>query len=69
MTAIRRKRVGPLNDLGHVVAEMARVYREARVGDLDTGEATKLVTMLREVRCALEVRDVEQRLKQLEEKM
>ena len=54
-------RIGRLNTVGGVVTELGRVYREARRGDLDIGEATRLTYILREIRCALEAGDIEGR--------
>ena len=42
------------------------MYREARRGDLDIGEATRLTYILREIRCALEAGDIERRIEALE---
>jgi hypothetical protein len=61
-----KKRIGPLKDMGGVIREIAKIYREARRSELETGEATKLVMVLRELRCCFEIRDIEQRLKALE---
>ncbi|BDI07138.1 hypothetical protein [Sphaerotilus microaerophilus] len=46
--------------------EMARVYREARSGTLDTQEASRLVYILGELRKAYETQVIDQRLKALE---
>ena len=59
-------RIGRLNTVGGVVTELGRVYREARRGDLDIGEATRLTYILREIRCALEAGDIERRIEALE---
>ena len=61
-------RIGPLNTVGGVVTELGRVYRQARRGELDVGDATRLATVLREIRCALEVSDFENRLTAVEER-
>ena len=60
-------RIGPLNTVGGVVTELGRVYRQARRGELDVGDATRFASILREIRCALEAGDVERRLDALEE--
>ena len=60
------KRIAPMTDLGDVVTELKRVYRETRRGELDSSEATRLVMILRELRVCFETRDVEARLKSLE---
>ena len=59
-------RIGPLNTVGGVVTELGRVYRKARRGDMEMGEAKSLTYVLRELRCALEAGDVERRLDELE---
>ena len=59
-------RIGRLNSVGGVVTELGRVYRKARRGDLDIADATRLASILRELRCALEAGDVERRLDELE---
>ena len=59
-------RIGPLNTAGSVVTELGRVYREARRGNLELGDATRLACILREIRCALEAADIERRIEVLE---
>ena len=59
-------RLSALDTVGGVVTELGRVYREARRGDLDIGEATRLTYILREIRCALEAGDIERRIEALE---
>ena len=66
MTTQPRKRISPLTGLGDVVLELKKIYSETRRGKLDSNEATKLVAILRELRCCFEARDVEARLKALE---
>ncbi len=50
----RNVRVGRLHEISAVVDEMRRVYREARRGDLDTRDASRLVCGLVEIRRGLE---------------
>ncbi len=45
---------------------MAKVYREARRDELDDRKAARLVGMLAEIRRALELGEVEERIKALE---
>jgi len=59
-------RIGRLDTIGGVVTELGRVYREARRGELDVGDATRLAYILREIRCALELSEFEKRLEALE---
>ena len=61
-----KKRIGPVNDLAGVTRELGRIYRECRRNELPLADGTRLATILRELRCAFESRDVEQRLKELE---
>ena len=62
----RKVRVGKLDTVGGVVAEMGKLYREARRGDLDTLDATRLCSVLAEMRRALEFGELERRVLELE---
>ena len=62
----RRVRIGHLNTVGGVVAELGKVYRHARRGEVDMAEAKALTYVLRELRGALEAGDIERRLEELE---
>ena len=68
MSAQKKPRIGRLDSVGGVVTELGRIYRQARRGELDVGDATRLAMVLREIRCALEVSDFEARLLTLEQK-
>jgi len=57
-----------LNTVGGVVVELGRIYKEARRGEMDVGNATRLATILREIRSALEASDIERRIEKLEVK-
>ncbi len=59
-------RIGRLDSVGGVVTELGRIYRQARRGELDVGDATRLAYILREIRCASEASDIEKRLEALE---
>jgi len=59
-------RIGPLNTVGGVVTELARIYRLARRSELNMADAKALTYVLREIRCALEASDIERRLEALE---
>ncbi len=59
-------RIAPLTTIGGVLTELGKVYRAARRGQLDTGDATRLAFILREIRIALESSDIEKRLEALE---
>ena len=62
MSAQKKPRIGRLDSVGGVVTELGRIYRQARKGELDVGDGTRLAMILREIRCALEVSDFEARL-------
>ena len=62
----RRRAV--LNTLGGVRREMARIYREAEAGTRETSEASRLVYILGQIGKALELAEIEARLKALEVK-
>ena len=68
MSVKAKIRIGPLNTVGGVVVELGRIYREARRGEMDVGDATRLATILREIRSALEASDIERRIEKLEVK-
>ena len=53
-------RVGHLDTLGGVLAEMRAVYREARLGKTPLDEATKLTYILKEMRATIEVLAMEE---------
>lgn len=59
-------RIGKMADIGGVITEMGRVYRQMRRGDLDTLDGKRLVDVLTAIRQAMEVQDVEARLRALE---
>ena len=48
--------------------EMARVYRDARTGQAETADASRLVYMLTSIAKMIEVGQLEERLNALEEK-
>lgn len=57
-----------LNELEDVRREMARVYREARGGTIDTSEAGRLAYILTGIGKLIEATDIERRLVQMERK-
>ena len=59
-------RIGPLGTVGDLVEEMARVYRQARRDEIEIENASKLIYMLGQMRSALEVAALEQRIAALE---
>jgi hypothetical protein len=56
----------PLRNATDIRRELARLYREARGGRLDKGEANKLAWLLGELRKAVELEEFEARLAALE---
>ena len=66
MSVKAKIRIGPLDNVGGIVSELGKVYRQARRGQLDTQDATRLAFILREIRIALESSDIEKRLEVLE---
>ena len=66
MSVKAKIRIGRLDTVGGVVTELGRIYRQARRGELDVGDATRLAMILREIRCALEASDIERRIADLE---
>ncbi len=66
MSAKAEIRIGQLASIGGVVSELAKIYRAARRGQLDTQDATRLAFILREIRIALESTDIERRIETLE---
>lgn len=59
-------RVGRLDSVWRVRRELARVYKAARRGELDTGDATRLTYCLVSLVKMIEVQDIEKRLRALE---
>ena len=66
MSEHKKPPIGPLDTVGGVVREMARVYRQARRDEIEVETASKLVYMLSQMRSALEVVMLEARVAALE---
>jgi hypothetical protein len=62
-------RVGPLDKLSGVLREMGSVYRLMRRGDIQPGDGTKLVYVLREIRETVGAVALEGRISALEERL
>jgi hypothetical protein len=62
----RRCKVGKLTTVGQVAAELGRLYRLTRWGQVETQDASRLVTILSAMRQCLEASDIERRLAELE---
>jgi hypothetical protein len=56
-----------LSNPEHIRQEMARVYREARGGKIESQDATRLIYMLAQIAKAYELGVIEQRLHALEQ--
>ena len=61
-------RIGRLNCLAGVRAELARIYRAARYGDIEWQTATKAAHILQILARLIEGKDIEDRLDILEER-
>ena len=57
-----------LTKLEHVRCELARVYRHTRSGKLETQEATRLTYILNTLAKIIEASELEERVRQLEER-
>jgi predicted ATPase with chaperone activity len=56
-----------LDSVGAVAQELARVYRQARTGEIEGNETRTLIAALRELRACLEASDLEHRIEALEQ--
>lgn len=67
-----RSKVGRLDTLSQVRAELGRLYRQAWAKKIDVGEATRFAYILSQVRTAIEAEvteRLEQRLMSVEERL
>lgn len=62
-----KRRVGQVGTLGGVVSELGRVYRMMARSELDSLEGVRQAQVLGILRQALEIRDVESRIRALED--
>ena len=62
----RAQRVGRLDTVGSIVSEMGRLYRQARRGEINSADASRLASILALMRQGLEASDLEKRLAALE---
>jgi hypothetical protein len=62
----RRIRIGRLTTVGQVAAELGRLYRQARRGDVAVADASRLATILASMRQCLEASELERRIEQME---
>ena len=59
MERTRRIRIGRLTTVGQVAAELGRLYRQARRGDVAVADASRLATILAAMRTCLEASELE----------
>ena len=62
----RAQRVGRLHTVGHIVSEMGKLYRQARKGEINSADASRLASILALMRQGLEASELERRLAALE---
>jgi hypothetical protein len=60
------KRSNKPETVGQVAAELGRLYRQARRGDVAVADASRLATILAAMRQCLEVSEVESRIAAME---
>ena len=61
-----RIRIGRLTTVGQVAAELGRLYRQARRGDVPVTDASRLATILAAMRQCLEASELERRIAAME---
>ena len=66
MERMRRIRIGRLTTVGQVAAELGRLYRQARRGDVAVADASRLATILAAMRTCLEASELERRIAEME---
>ena len=62
----RRIRIGRLTTVGQVAAELGRLYRHARWGEIPVADASRLATVLAAMRQCLESSELESRIAEME---
>jgi hypothetical protein len=66
MERTRRIRIGRLTTVGQFAAELGRLYRQARRGDVAVADASRLATILAAMRQCLEASELERRIGEME---
>lgn len=66
MAEKRKVRIGRLLTIGQVAAELGRLYRQARRGDVAVADASRLATILVAMRQCLEASELERRIAEME---
>ena len=59
-------RIGRLTTVGQVAAELGRLYRHARRGEIPVADASQLATILAAMRQCLEASELERRIAEME---
>ena len=62
----RRMRIGRLTTIGQVAAELGRLYRHARWGEIPVADASRLAAILSAMRQCLEASELERRISAME---
>ena len=62
----RRLRYARVHTVGHIVSEMGKLYRQARKGEINSADASRLASILALMRQGLEASELERRLMALE---
>jgi hypothetical protein len=62
----RKPRIGRLTTVGQVAAELGRLYRQARWGEVPVADASRLATILAAMRQCLEAGEFERRIAEME---
>jgi hypothetical protein len=62
----RRIRIGRLTTVGQVAAELGRLYRHARWGEIPAADASRFAMILTAMRQCLEASDLEARIAEME---
>ncbi len=66
MKTQKKTRIGPLKNVAGIRRELGRVYRDARSGDLEPADASRLAFILRQLRECIEICDFEGRIAAVE---
>ena len=66
MSQKRKVRIGRLTTVGEVAAELGRLYRQARRGDVPVTDASRLATILAVMRQCLEASELDRRIAEME---
>lgn len=62
-------RIARLDKLSGILSELGRVYREARRGEIDIQDGTRLASILATMRLVVEGSEIERRVAELETRM